>query len=121
LPGPGIMAGVNTVVIDEPEYPVINAHPTFFAVLRNWQMWDYTRLVGGTAIGAGWGFAVGVCRSAGALSAHTQLSLSCSPCLQSRASRDVMHAHSRHALSLATRLRRPFYLLGSEECCTPPT
>ena len=121
MPGPGIMAGVNTVVIDEPEYPVINAHPTFFAVLRNWQMWDYTRLVGGTAIGAGWGFAVGVCRSAGALSAHTQLSLGCSPFLQSRASRDVMHAHNRHALSLATRLRRPFCLLGSEECCTPPT
>ena len=64
------MAGVNTVVIDEPEYPVINAHPTFFAVLRNWQLWDYTRLIGGTAIGAGWGFAVGALCAA-ALSAYT--------------------------------------------------
>ena len=49
----------NQPVCDEPDYPVINANPTFFAILRNWQLWDYVRLVGGTATGAAWGFMAG--------------------------------------------------------------
>ena len=44
-----------------PPYPVINAQPTFFAVIKNMGIGDYARFFFGGALGAAWGFAAGMC------------------------------------------------------------
>ena len=44
-----------------PPYPVINAQPTFFAVIKNMGIGDYARFFFGGALGAAWGFAAGTC------------------------------------------------------------
>ena len=42
-----------------PPFPVINAKPTGLAVLGNFYLSDYFRLIMGTAIGGAWGFMAG--------------------------------------------------------------
>lgn len=46
------------------EYPVVNANPTNFAIIRNCGFGDYVQLVTSTGIGAVVGFAVGMLQPA---------------------------------------------------------
>jgi hypothetical protein len=48
-----------TAQVFEPEYPVINAQPSMFAVIKNFGFGDYSRLLFGSAVGAAFGFAAG--------------------------------------------------------------
>ena len=46
-------------VVNEPHYPVINASPTWGAIIRNWSLGDYAQLITYTVAGGIVGFAGG--------------------------------------------------------------